>query len=143
VAKDTPAAAVTTNSSSLAGARVLLVEDEEDARAMLRALLEGLGASVVAVGSAAEAWAALEGAGCDALVSDIGMPDEDGYSLIGRVRGHGSARVKETPAVALTAYARADDRERSLAAGFDAFLPKPVEPSELLEVLVGLVKRPA
>ena len=77
------------------------------------------------------------------LVSEIGMPEEDGYSLIGRVRGHDAARVKETPAVALTAYARDEDRERSLAAGFDAFLPKPVEPSELLEVLAGLVKRPA
>ncbi len=130
-------------STSLAGTRVLLVEDEADARAMLKALLEGSGASVEAVGSAAEAWAALEGAGCDVLLSDIGMPDEDGYSLIGRVRGHGSARVKETPAVALTAYARDDDRERSLAAGFDAYLPKPVEPSELLEVLAGLLKRPA
>ncbi|MFL6255422.1 MAG: ATP-binding protein [Pyrinomonadaceae bacterium] len=137
------AATSTTNSTSLAGTRVLLVEDEEDARAMLKVLLEGSGASVKAVGSAAEAWAALEGAGCDVLVSDIGMPDEDGYSLIGRVRGHGAARINETPAVALTAYARDDDRERSLAAGFDAYLPKPVEPSELLAVLSGLVKRHA
>ena len=130
-------------SASLAGTRVLLVEDETDARAMLKALLEGSGATVEAVGSAAEAWEALEGAGCDVLVSDIGMPDEDGYSLIARVRGHRLARVKETPAVALTAYARDDDRERSLAAGFDAFLAKPVEPSELLAVLAGLSKRPA
>jgi len=79
----------------------------------------------------------------DMIVSDIGMPDEDGYSLIGRVRRHGAARMKEMPAVALTAYARDDDRERSLAAGFDAFLPKPVEPSELLAVLADLVRRPA
>ncbi|MBV9925814.1 MAG: PAS domain S-box protein [Acidobacteria bacterium] len=131
------------SSASLAGTRVLLVEDEDDARAMLKALLEGFGASVEAVGSAAEAWQRLEGGGCDLLLSDIGMPDEDGYSLVGRVRGHGAARVSETPAVALTAYARDDDRERSLAAGFDAYLAKPVEPSELLEVLAGLVKRPA
>jgi PAS domain S-box-containing protein len=139
-------AAVVTNmkgSASLAGTRVLLVEDEADARAMLKTLLEGSGASVDAVGSAAEAWAALEGVGCDVLVSDIGMPDEDGYTLIGRVRSHNAAHVKETPAVALTAYARDDDRERSLAAGFDAYLPKPVEPSELLTVLADLVKRPA
>jgi PAS domain S-box-containing protein len=141
----TNAAVVTSpaGSASLAGTRVLVVEDEDDARAMLKALLEGCGASVDAVGSAAEAWAALEGAGCDVLLSDIGMPEEDGYSLIGRVRGHGAARVNETPAVALTAYARDDDRARSLAAGFDAYLPKPVEPSELLAVLAGLVKRPA
>ena len=142
VKKAAPAAPAT-GAASLAGTRVLIVEDEDDARVMLKTLLESLGASVQAAGSAAEAWEVLEGAGCDALVSDIGMPEEDGYSLISRVRGHKSARVKETPAVALTAYAREDDRERSLAAGFDAFLPKPVEPSELLEVLAGLVKRPA
>ena len=142
VMKAVPVASMT-GSASLAGMRVLLVEDEEDARAMLKALLEGSGASVEAVGSAAEAWSALEGVGCDVLVSDIGMPGEDGFALIGRVRGHGAARVSETPAVALTAYARDDDRERSLAAGFDAYLSKPVEPSELLAVLSGLVKRPA
>jgi CheY-like chemotaxis protein len=130
-------------SVSLAGTRVLVVEDEEDARAMLKTLLESLGASVDAVGTAAEAWEVLVGAGCDVLLSDIGMPEEDGYSLIARVRRDGAARVKETPAVALTAYARDDDRERSLAAGFDAYLPKPVEPSELLEVLTALVKRTA
>ncbi|HEX8290195.1 MAG TPA: PAS domain S-box protein [Pyrinomonadaceae bacterium] len=129
--------------ASLAGRRVLLAEDETDARSMLKALLEGAGASVEAVGSAAGAWAALEGAGCDVLISDIGMPDEDGYSLIGRVRGHGSARVSKTPAVALTAYARDDDRERALAAGFDAFLPKPVEPSELVGVVADLAGRPS
>ena len=125
----------------LAGTRVLLVEDEEDARAMLKALLESYGASVEAVGSAAEAWQTLECGGCDVLLSDIGMPEEDGYSLVARVRGHGAGRVSLTPAVALTAYARDHDRERSLAAGFDAYLPKPVEPSELLEVLAGLLKR--
>ena len=131
------------NSSALVGTRVLLVEDEEEARAMLKALLEGCGAAVDAVGSAAEAWAVLEGAGCDVLLSDIAMPVEDGYSLIGRVRGHAAARVKGMPAVALTAYARDEDRDRSLAAGFDAYLPKPVEPAELLAVLAGLIKRPA
>jgi PAS domain S-box-containing protein len=140
--KAAPAASAA-GAATLAGTRVLLVEDEEDARSMLKALLESLGAAVGAVGSAAEAWETLEGAGCDVLLSDIGMPDEDGYSLIGRVRRHGAARVKETPAVALTAYARDDDRARALAAGFDAYLPKPVEPSELLAVLAGLVKRPA
>jgi CheY-like chemotaxis protein len=128
--------------SSLSGVRVLIAEDEEDARAMLKALLQGMGASVEAVGTAAEAWVALEGAGCDVLLSDIGMPGEDGYSLVARVRGHASARVSETRAVALTAYARAEDRERSLAAGFDAFLPKPVEPAELLAVIHNLVSRP-
>jgi PAS domain S-box-containing protein len=140
---ENPAVTGTTATASLAGTRVLLVEDEADARAMLKALLEWWGASVEAVGTAAAAWQMLERAGFDVLLSDIGMPDEDGYSLIGRVRGHDASRVSETPAVALTAYARDDDRARSLAAGFDAYLPKPVEPSELFAVLGRLLQRPA
>jgi signal transduction histidine kinase/ActR/RegA family two-component response regulator len=143
VVTQTPSVTGSTASASLAGTRVLLVEDEDDARSMLKALLEGCGVAVEAVGSAAEGWQRLERDGCDVLLSDIGMPDEDGYSFIGRVRGHGLSRVAETPAVALTAYARDDDRERSLAAGFDAYLPKPVEPSELLDILAGLLKRTA
>jgi PAS domain S-box-containing protein len=127
--------------ASLAGTRVLLVEDEEDAREMLKAVLEGDGAQVVAVGSAAEAWRALEGAGCDVLVSDIGMPVEDGYSLIRRVRERDALRGSTTPAVALTAYARMEDRTRSLDAGFQAHVSKPIEPSELLSVVASLAKR--
>jgi CheY-like chemotaxis protein len=75
------------------------------------------------------------------LVSDIGMPDEDGYMLIGRVRERDARSGVRTPAVALTAYARDEDRARSLAAGFDAHVAKPVEPSELLSVVAGLAKR--
>jgi len=127
----------------LKGTRVLLVEDEEDSREMLKALLEYGGARVKAVGSAAEAWESLTGAGCDVLVSDIGMPTEDGYSLIGRVRARDARRGSLTPAVALTAYAREEDRARSLSAGFDAHVPKPVEPSELLSVVAGLAGRVA
>ncbi|MDT5159311.1 MAG: hypothetical protein QOH51_3668 [Acidobacteriota bacterium] len=129
------------SSALLDGTRVLLVEDEEDARVMLRAILEGGGAKVTAVSSASEAWETLVGAGCDVLVSDIGMPGEDGYSLIGRVRERDAARGVSTPAVALTAYARDEDRTRSLAAGFQAHLAKPVEPSELLSVVARLAKR--
>jgi PAS domain S-box-containing protein len=125
----------------LEGTRVLLVEDEEDARVMLKAILEAGGAKVTAVSSAAEAWEVLESAGSDVLVSDIGMPGEDGYSLIGRVRERDAARGVRTPAVALTAYARDEDRTRSLAAGFQAHVAKPVEPSELLSVVAGLAKR--
>ncbi|HEX8499642.1 MAG TPA: ATP-binding protein [Pyrinomonadaceae bacterium] len=128
--------------AALAGTRVLLVEDEEDARAMLKTLLECSGASVRAVGSAAEALASLDGgAGCDVLVSDIGMPGEDGYALIARVRERDARRGRRTPAVALTAYARDEDRARSLSAGFDAHLAKPVEPSELLAAVGGLAGR--
>ncbi len=128
-------------SASLAGTRVLLVEDEPDARAMLKALLESSGASVCAAGSAADAWAALEDGACDVLISDIGMPDEDGYSLIGRVRERDARRGTRTPAVALTAYAREDDRARSLDAGFDAHLSKPVEPAELITAVARLAGR--
>ena len=140
VSKTAPDAAPA-RSTQLAGTRVLVVEDEEDAHSMLKALLEGCGAAVDAVGSAAAAWEALEGAGFDVLVCDIGMPDEDGYSLVARLRGQGAPGARTTPAVALTAYARDEDRERSLAAGFDAFLPKPVEPAELLAVVADLTGR--
>ncbi len=102
-----------------------------------------LNSVVSTAASAGEAVDRVERERPDVLVSDIGMPGEDGYSLIRRVRALGPGRGGGVPAVALTAYAREDDRERSLAAGFDAFLPKPVEPSELLEVLVGLARRPA
>ena len=120
---------------------MLLVEDEADARAMLTMLLEGAGASVRAVGSASEAWETLEGVGCDVLISDIGMPEEDGYSLIVRVRERDARRGRRTFAVALTAYARDEDRARALSAGFDAHMAKPVEPSELLAVVAGLAKQ--
>ncbi|HEY0171966.1 MAG TPA: ATP-binding protein [Pyrinomonadaceae bacterium] len=129
--------------ASLAGTCVLLVEDDEDARSMLKALLESAGASVRAAGSAAEAWAALADGACDVLVSDIGMPEEDGYSLIGRVRERDARAGVRTPAVALTAYARDDDRARSLEAGFDAHLSKPVEPAELLSAVARLAGRAA
>ncbi|MDT5295561.1 MAG: hypothetical protein QOJ76_2441, partial [Acidobacteriota bacterium] len=101
----------------------------------------GDGAKVVAVSSAAEAWRALEGAGCDVLVSDIGMPGEDGYSLIRRVRERDALRGETTPAVALTAYARSEDRTRSLDAGFHAHVSKPIEPSELISIVASLAKR--
>jgi PAS domain S-box-containing protein len=129
------------HSSPLAGMRVLLVEDEEDARVMVKAILESGGAKVIAVSTAAEALETLEAAGCDVLVSDIGMPGEDGYALIRRVRERDALRGVTTPAVALTAYARDEDRTRSLAAGFVAHLPKPVEPSELLSVVAKLARR--
>ncbi|HEX8719571.1 MAG TPA: PAS domain S-box protein [Pyrinomonadaceae bacterium] len=130
-------------SVTLAGTRVLVVEDEEDARTMLKVLLEGCGARVDAVASAAAAWESLEGAGCDVLVSDIGMAVEDGYTFIGRVRERDARRGRRTPSLALTAFARAEDRERSLAAGFDAHLAKPVEPSQLLSAVAALAARGA
>jgi CheY-like chemotaxis protein len=120
---------------------VLLVEDEPDTREMLKAVLEIEGASVNAVGSASEAWDALEAAGCDIIVSDIGMPEEDGYTFVARVRERDARLGTRTPAVALTAYTREEDRARSLAAGFDAHVPKPVEPPELLSAVARFAAR--
>jgi PAS domain S-box-containing protein len=122
----------------LAGLRVLLVDDEVDTREYLRALLEGCDVRVVVAGSAEEALESLRREPPDLLLSDIGMPDEDGYSLIQKVRALPALEGGRTPAAALTAYARMEDRARVLLAGFQAHVPKPVEPMELLAVLASL-----
>jgi signal transduction histidine kinase len=130
------AAAFDAAPSPLAGVRVLVVDDERDARELLPTLLEPHGARVTVAASAAEALAALATEWADVLVADLGMPEEDGYSLIRRVRGlDGGA---ELPAIALTAYAGEGHRRRALEAGFQVHLAKPVEPSELLAAVLGL-----
>jgi PAS domain S-box-containing protein len=126
---------------ALEGVRVLLVEDERDTREFLKTILEGCGAAVTEAASAAEALAALEHARPDVLVSDIGMPGENGYELIKRVRALPAERGGRVPAVALTAYAGPKDRRRALLAGFHTHLAKPVEPDELLAVLASLSAR--
>jgi len=125
----------------LAGARVLVVEDDADAREFTARLLREWGATVDSVGSASEALAAVERAPPHLLVSDVGMPEEDGYVLMRRVRALGLHEGKRLPAVALTAYARAEDRLKALQAGFDMHVPKPVEPAELLAVCSTLLAR--
>ncbi|MBV8857482.1 MAG: response regulator [Acidobacteria bacterium] len=124
------------DSARLGGVRVLVVDDQADARELLAMVLSRAGAQVSTAASAAEALELLGREEPDVLVSDVGMPAEDGYALIGRVRDLTAARV---PSVALTAYASEDDRRRALAAGFDAHLPKPVEPAELVSVIASLV----
>ena len=125
---------------SLAGLRVLIVDNEADARGLMRAVLEGCGATVDEAETAAEALAFLQTQCPDVLLSDIAMPGEDGYSLIRKVRSlDGPARM--LPAAAFTAYATATDRARALLAGFQAHIPKPVEPSELAVVVAALVGR--
>jgi PAS domain S-box-containing protein len=126
---------------ALEGVRVLLVEDERDTRELLKTILEGCGAAVTEAASAVEALAALEHSRPDVLVSDIGMPGENGYELIKRVRALPAERGGRVPAVALTAYAGAKDRRRALLAGFHTHLAKPVEPDELLAVLASLSAR--
>ncbi len=134
-------AATASQTETLGGLSVLVVDDDEDTRALLTALLGRRGARVNAVSSAAEALDALDRARFDVLVSDIGMPHADGYELIKHVRGLAAERGGHTPAVALTAYARAEDRTRALASGFQLHLPKPVVPEELVAAVAGLVGR--
>ncbi|HYY96179.1 MAG TPA: response regulator, partial [Pyrinomonadaceae bacterium] len=124
----------------LSGLRVLVVDDDEDALNLIRAVLERTGASVTTVESAAAAWAALEEARHDLLLCDIGMPGEDGYQLIRRVRARETARGLATPAIALTAYAGDADRALALDAGFQLHVPKPVDPADLIAVIAGLVE---
>jgi signal transduction histidine kinase/DNA-binding response OmpR family regulator len=133
--------AVLSELKDLRGLRILLVEDETDSRLLLAKILEKLGAGVEAVASVREALRAMERIKPDILVSDISMPDEDGYTLIQTVRARSPEAGGGVPAVALTAYAREEDRVRALAAGFQKHVPKPVEPTELVAVIAGLVDR--
>jgi signal transduction histidine kinase len=126
-------------SATLGGVRVLVVDDHPDARELLAMVLGHAGAAVSTAASAAEALELLRLKEVDVLVSDIGMPGADGYSLIGRVRDMTAGRARRTPSVALTAYASEEDRRLALAAGFDAHVPKPVEPAVLVSVIAGLV----
>jgi CheY-like chemotaxis protein/two-component sensor histidine kinase len=125
----------------LAGVRILLVEDEIDSREILRQMLSLTGAFVEAVGSVAEAMVAFDHARPDVLLSDIGMPIEDGYSLIRRIRALIPERGGKVPAAAITAYATAEDRERALAAGFQLHLSKPVDPERLSAAIATLIGR--
>ncbi len=126
---------------SLKGLRILVVDDEADTRDLLRAVLERCDSEVTTVGSAVEALAALEQARPDVIISDIGMPEEDGYSLMGKVRELEAGLADRIPAIALTAYARVEDRVRALTAGFQVHVPKPVEPIELVAVVASLAGR--
>jgi PAS domain S-box-containing protein len=125
---------------ALEGIRVLVVDDESDARDLLGRILGQCGAQVRVAAAAAEALDALEDHAPHVLVSDIGMPRQDGYDLIRRVRARGKT-VKEVPAVALTAFARPEDRRRALLAGYQVHVAKPVDPHELIAVVASLAGR--
>jgi signal transduction histidine kinase len=125
----------------LDGVRVLVVEDEEDTRELLVRALERSGAEVEAAASVAEAFTLLDRRLPDVLVSDIGMPEEDGYSLIRKLRARGPERGGILPAAALTAYARSEDRVQALQAGFHTHIAKPVDPYELVCLVARLVGR--
>jgi PAS domain S-box-containing protein len=137
-----------TRTARLEGVRALVVDDDVGARELLAATLEQYGVLVTGADSTAAALAALESRfgdeasePFDILISDIGMPGADGYELIRRVRAHADGRVSRIRAIALTAYARTEDRMRALRAGFQMHVPKPVDEEELTTVIAALTDR--
>jgi CheY-like chemotaxis protein/anti-sigma regulatory factor (Ser/Thr protein kinase) len=116
----------------LSGVRVLVVDDEDDARELIRRILSDCNAEVLTAATAAEALQVLQHERPDLMVSDLAMPEVDGYGLLDRIRALGPARGGDLPAIALTAFARAEDRARALSSGFLAHVAKPVEPDELI-----------
>jgi signal transduction histidine kinase/DNA-binding response OmpR family regulator len=122
----------------LSGLSVLVIDDELDARELVAVVLRSAGASVRLAASAEEAMSFVAQSQLDLLISDIGMPEVDGYQLIDRLRSRAETSAARLPAIALTAYAREQDRKRALAAGFQTHVSKPVEPAELLRIVAEL-----
>jgi signal transduction histidine kinase len=131
----------TSGHSMLEGLRVLVVDDEPDTRQVISAVITRSGAEVKTCASAPEALETLKRWKPDILMSDIGMPEEDGYSLIRKVRSLSAESGGLIPAAALTAYAREEDRERALAAGFQMHVAKPISSGELISTVAGLAGR--
>ena len=121
--------------------RVLVVEDDQDTLDLLKLVLDDSGAEVATAPSVKEAIDVFEHWHPDLLVSDIAMPEQDGYQLIGQIRAHDSGHGGNIPAVALTAYVTTDDKKRALAAGFQEHLTKPIRPEELISALASLAGR--
>jgi PAS domain S-box-containing protein len=130
---------VATTSQALQGVGVLIVDDDAETRELLQAIVGSAGAEVMVAASAREAVDVFDRRRPDLIVSDVGMPGEDGYSLIRRIRSRSAADGGLTPAVALTAHARMEDRSRSLRAGFQYHLAKPADPAELVAVVRSFV----
>jgi PAS domain S-box-containing protein len=125
---------------SLRGRRVLVVEDHDDARELVASALAAAGAEVICAASTPEALDQLAATVPDVLLADLGLPGEDGYTLLRRVRAMPSFDAASLPAIALTAYARASDRDRAFAAGFVQYVVKPVDPEELVRVIASVVR---
>jgi len=125
----------------LSGVNVLLVDDDYDTLKLMTTALTRRQATVTAVSSAGEAIKAIRLRRPDVLVSDIAMPDEDGYGLIEKVRLLEVDETERIPAVAITAYAKDEDRERALSSGFQIYLAKPVELTELISVVARAARR--
>ena len=128
-------------SISLKGVSILVVEDDTDTRELLRVLLQSDGGVVTAAASVQEALTAYDQSAPDVIVADIGMPEYNGYTLIGRVRARDREHDRMTPAIALTAYATSSDRDAVLSAGFQVHMPKPFEPDKLISVIAGLATK--
>jgi len=139
--KTSPSAELAAHRESLTGLRVLVVDDESDVRKLATMMFKRCGAESTAVGSVKEAMALMQTWLPDVLVADIGMPGEDGYDLIRQVRAQPAERGGRIPAMALTAYARHEDRLRILSAGYQVHVAKPVEPAELVAAVASLAGR--
>jgi CheY-like chemotaxis protein len=127
--------------ADLAGLKILVVDDEADARELIRRVLVECRAEVLVAGTAEAALDCMRRDRPDVLVSDIGMPEVDGYELLKRIRALGPAGGGRLPAIALTAFARSEDRTRALRAGFLVHVSKPVEPSELVATVASVSGR--
>jgi signal transduction histidine kinase/DNA-binding response OmpR family regulator len=130
-------------SKTLDGLRVLVIDDEADSRDLITAILTRYGSEVICTPSVSEAIRTFQDWSPDLVVSDIGMPDEDGFSLIKKLRKLRSKHAKQVPAIALTAYATTEDRARVLKAGFQIHVAKPIEPEELVRSIVSATGRKA
>ena len=126
---------------SLAGLKVLIVEDEPDARDLLVVVLQQYGAKTLAVDSTKRALEVLEHWKPDVVVSDIGMPEQDSYELIRRIRSLPAEHGGHTPAAALTAFTSTEDRLRALASGYQMHIPKPFEPTALAAAIASLADK--
>ena len=134
----TPSAPTATN--SLVGVKILAVDDNKDARELLEILLTDCGAAVEIASSGVEVLARIETFESDVLVSDIGMPDMDGYALLQQVRALPTARYNRVPAIALTAFAQEKDRQQALSVGFQRCLTKPIESEKLVNAICDVVQ---
>jgi PAS domain S-box-containing protein len=119
--------------------RVVIVDDDADTREVLTAVLRNLGATVFALDSSAQALAQIEAQAPDIVIADIGMPEEDGYAFIKKLRNAPADRGGRAPAIALTAYARQEDRQRALAAGYQLHITKPFDPTMVVQAVAQLV----